>query len=340
MGLRTRPFPNPLAAAASSTVVDLGGVSHQARTMEDLPPVFQEVADAWNKTLLELAELSTMDDALRHRDVDTVKAVWNRLVPALDDQSFYGFLATSPFFASFRHREIFGQVGFGTGGWDTDFPTRCSTSCVSYTPARTTTRNRSSAVASGFRSGSGPTGPPIRRTGPGHIARRAPRGRPRPAVTGLARIPEGFLVEDAEGRARPYPAVVFTAPHRVLVTKVAGARRLFSAADWTALERTHYMCASKLWVLVDRPFWHDRSPDTGHPLMGMTLTDRAPRSVYLLDDGPDRPAAMCLSYTWNDDSLKLSALAPGSGWKSRSAHSRTSIRAWTYARTSSADPSR
>lgn len=22
----------------------------------------------------------------------------------------------------FKHREIFGQVGFGTGGWDTDFP--------------------------------------------------------------------------------------------------------------------------------------------------------------------------------------------------------------------------
>ncbi len=25
-------------------------------------------------------------------------------------------------FQSFRLREIFGQVGFGTGGWDTDYP--------------------------------------------------------------------------------------------------------------------------------------------------------------------------------------------------------------------------
>jgi tryptophan 2-monooxygenase len=41
----------------------------------------------------------------------------------------------------------------------------------------------------------------------------------------------------------------------------------------------------------------------------MTLTDRMPRGVYLFDDGPDRPAVMCLSYTWNDDSLKFAALS-------------------------------
>src|SRR5207244_1558161 len=35
-----------------------------------------------------------------------------------------GFLADSKAFRerTFRHREVFGQVGFGTGGWDTDFP--------------------------------------------------------------------------------------------------------------------------------------------------------------------------------------------------------------------------
>nr|WP_228447523.1 NAD(P)/FAD-dependent oxidoreductase [Streptomyces paludis] len=312
VGLRTRPFPNPLAAATPSTVVDLGGISHRARTMSDLPPVFQEVEDAWNKTLLERAELSVMDDALRRREVETVKAVWNRLVPALDDQSFYGFLATSPFFSSFRHREIFGQVGFGTGGWDTDFPNSVlDVLRLIYTGAN----DDQEQIVGGCRQLPERlwTHPPADPAHWPHGTSLAAlhKGGPRPAVTALARTAEGFLVQDAEGRERPYPAVVFTAPHRILVTKVAGARRLFSAADWTALERTHYMCASKLWVLVDRPFWYDRSPDTGRPLMGMTLTDRAPRSVYLLDDGPDRPAAMCLSYTWNDDSLKFSALDPG-----------------------------
>ena len=53
-----------------------------------------------------------------------LKALWNALVPVWDDRSFYDFVATSRAFASrsFRHREVFGQVGFGTGGWDTDFP--------------------------------------------------------------------------------------------------------------------------------------------------------------------------------------------------------------------------
>ena len=38
--------------------------------------------------------------------------------------------------------------------------------------------------------------------------------------------------------------------------------------------------------------------------MSMTLTDRMTRGTYLLDDGPDKPAVICLSYTWCDDSLK------------------------------------
>ena len=37
VGLETRPFPNPLAPATPSTVVDLKGESHYARTIDDLP---------------------------------------------------------------------------------------------------------------------------------------------------------------------------------------------------------------------------------------------------------------------------------------------------------------
>ena len=60
----------------------------------------------------------------RERDTARVKDIWNRLVPIWDDRSFYDFVATSYAFGgrSFQHREIFGQVGFGTGGWDSDYP--------------------------------------------------------------------------------------------------------------------------------------------------------------------------------------------------------------------------
>jgi tryptophan 2-monooxygenase len=56
--------------------------------------------------------------------VPRLKELWNKLVPLWDDRTFYDFVATSKAFAklSFHHREVFGQVGFGTGGWDSDFP--------------------------------------------------------------------------------------------------------------------------------------------------------------------------------------------------------------------------
>lgn len=76
------------------------------------------------------------------------------------------------------------------------------------------------------------------------------------------------------------------------------------------MERTHYMESSKLFVPVDRPFWLDKDATTGRDTMSMTLTDRMTRGTYLLDDGPDRPAVICLSYTWCDDSLKWLPLSP------------------------------
>jgi hypothetical protein len=123
-GLRTRPFPNPLTPACGSTVIELGGQAHYARRLSDLPPFFQEVAQAWKEVLEQEASFREVQAAIRARDVGALKAIWNGLVPELDEQTFYGFLARSKAFGrlSFRHREVFGQVGFGTGGWDTDYP--------------------------------------------------------------------------------------------------------------------------------------------------------------------------------------------------------------------------
>lgn len=122
VGLETRPFPNPLAPVTPSTVVDLKGESHYATSVDDLPEVFHQVMRAWNTCLEDGADFSAMQRALRTRDVPAIRAIWSPLVEKLDNQTFYGFLCDSPAFRSFRHREIFGQVGFGTGGWDTDFP--------------------------------------------------------------------------------------------------------------------------------------------------------------------------------------------------------------------------
>ena len=311
VGLRTTPFPNPLSPAASSTVVDLKGVPHYAEKLEDLPEIYREVAQAWDQAL-ESVEHTRMQRAIRERDVATQKEIWNRLVERLDNQTFYGFLSESPGFASFRKREIFGQVGFGTGGWDTDFPNSILEILrVTYTGADDDHR----AIVGGVDQ------LPLRLWGTApdklvHWARGTslatlhPDG-PRPAVTVLRRTanrksPSGNItVTDASGATRTYRAAVFTAQSWMMLSKIDCDEDLLPIDHWSAIERTHYMESSKLFVPVDRAFWRDRDPVTGHDTMSMTLTDRVTRGTYLLEgETPDAPAVICLSYTWSDDSLK------------------------------------
>jgi monoamine oxidase len=309
LGLPTSPFPNPLAPSTPATVVNLEGVVHRARTLEDLPSVYQEVADAWEKTLRDQAEMAAMEDAIRRRDVGWVKTIWNRLVTQLDDQSFYGFLASSSTFSSFRHREIFGQVGFGAGGWDTDFPNSILEILrVIYTQADV---DHVSIVGGAQQL---PLG--LWRHSPSEMAYWPPGTSLQdlhdegagPGVMRIRRSRELITVQDSGGRTRAFPAVVFTPHVWTLLGHIDCADELLDTDLWTAVERTHYMSSSKLFVLADRPFWRDVDPRTGHDVMGMTLTDRFPRGVYLFDSGPDKPGVMCLSYTWNDDSLKFLTL--------------------------------
>ncbi|WP_069814064.1 flavin monoamine oxidase family protein [Streptomyces sp. TP-A0874] len=314
VGLETRPFPNPLAPATPSTVVDLKGESHYARTLDDLPEVYREVMRAWNTCLEEGAHFSDMQRAIRERDVTAIRRIWSRLVERLDNQTFYGFLCDSPAFGSFRHREIFGQVGFGTGGWDTDFPNSILEILrVVYTGADDDHR----AIVGGSRQ------LPLRLwdRAPGKavhwphgtsLATLHVGGEPRSAVTRLRRTADGRIaVTDTTGEERAYRAAVFTAQSWMLLSKIECDEALLPVDHWTAVERTHYMASSKLFVPVDRPFWLDVDEATGRQKMSMTLTDRMTRGTYLLDEGPNAPATICLSYTWCDDSLKWLPLEAG-----------------------------
>ncbi|CAL9368475.1 flavin monoamine oxidase family protein [Nocardiopsis dassonvillei] len=311
VGLETTPFPNPLSPATPSTVVDLKGRSHYATSLDDLPEVYREVARAWDATL-DSVQHTRMQEAIRERDVATQKEIWNELVARLDNQTFYGFLCDSPAFASFRHREIFGQVGFGTGGWDTDFPNSILEILrVTYTGAD----DDHMGIVGGVEQ------LPLRlwEDAPDKLVHWAQGttlaslhgGGPRPAVTALRRTaakgsPAGNItVTDASGSTRTYAAAVFTAQSWMMLSKIDCDEDLLPIDHWTAIERTHYMESSKLFVPVDRAFWRDRDPETGRDVMSMTLTDRMTRGTYLLEGSdPDGPAAICMSYTWCDDSLK------------------------------------
>ena len=306
-GLETTPFPNPLAPGTPSTVVDLKGESHYAHTLEDLPPVYHQVMEAWNACLEEGADFAAMQRAIRERDVPRIREIWSRLVTKLDNQTFYGFLCDSPAFASFRHREIFGQVGFGTGGWDTDFPNSILEILrVVYTGAD----DDHQGIVGGsqllpLRLWEREPDKPVHWARGSSLKSLHPGGTHRPAVTRLRRTAGNRVtVTDLAGDIRTYPAAVFTAQSWLLLSRIDCDDALLPIDHWTAVERTHYMESSKLFVPVDRPFWLDQDPRTGRDAMSMTLTDRMTRGTYLLDNGPDAPAVICLSYTWCDDSLK------------------------------------
>ena len=308
LGLATRPFPNPLTEAAGSTVIDLEGVTHYARTLEDLPPLFTEVADAWAQALEEV-RFTAIQDAIRARDVPALKSCWNDLVLRWDDRTFYDFVATSKAFSSlsYHHREVFGQVGFGTGGWDSDYP---NTMLEIFRVVMTSFDENQRLVVGG-----------AEQVPRGIWRHRAPRlahwpagtslaslhsGAPKAGVAKIARDPDGQLaVTDAWGDVRRYPAVLITCQGWLLTTQIDCEESLFSQKIWTALDRTRYMQSSKTFVLVDRPFWKDKDPRTGRDVMSMTLTDRLTRGTYLFDNGPGQPGVICLTYSWMSDALKM-----------------------------------
>ncbi|MEH0059814.1 flavin monoamine oxidase family protein [Auritidibacter ignavus] len=316
LGLETRAFPNPLADVTPSTVVELKNQTIYAESAEDLPEFYQQVARAWKRALVEDAELEAVQTAIRTRDTATLKRLWNKLVATHDDTSFYGFLASSQAFGelSFEHLETFGQVGFGSGGWDTDFTNSIlEVLRVVFTDADDQHRG---IVGGAQRL-------------PLELWEHAPEdlvywpvgtslaslhaGTPRGAVTGIhqAENPElsgGIRIKEKWGRTREYAAAVVTCQSWLLSSRIDTDESLFTADMWTAIEKSHYMLSSKTFVMVDRPFWRDVDPQTGRPAMSMTLTDRLPRATYLLDDGPDQPATILLSYTWNDDALKWLSL--------------------------------
>jgi len=309
LGLESRPFPNPLTEAAGSTVIHLGGETHYAERLADLPPMFAEVARAYNQALEEGARFSDLKAAIVARDPARIKEIWNPIVRDWDERTFYDFVTTSRAFQglSFRHREVFGQVGFGTGGWDSDFPN----SMLEILRVNVTECDDHQRFILG---GVEQVPQGLWRLAPAQITHwpqgttlsALNGGSTRPGVRRLFRDDHGRLtITDRWGRTEGFDAVIATCQSWLLTTAIDTDERLFSHDTWMALDRTRYMQSSKTFVMVDRPFWKDKDPATGRDVMSMTLTDRLTRGTYLFDLGPGRPGVICLTYSWMSDALKM-----------------------------------
>ncbi len=314
VGLQTAPFPNPLTAAAHSTLIELGGKEYYARRPSDLPVVFQEVEHAWAQALEQGAHLAALQAAIRARDPAAVKAAWNPLVERLDEESFYGFIAKATEFKrlGFRAREIFGQVGFGTGGWDTDYP---NSILEILRVVATGAEDDHQIVVGGCEQlprrlwSHAPAR--MAHWPPGTTLAQLHENTPRPAVTRIAPGADHLLtLTDRYGNASSFKAAIVTCQVWLLSARIDCTESLFHHDMWMAMERSHYMQSSKTFVMVDRPFWRDPDAETGRDRMSITLSDRMTRGTYLTDNGPGKRGVICLSYTWNDDAIKWISLPP------------------------------
>ena len=308
LGLETRPFPNPLTEAAGTTVIDLGGVRRQARTIEDLPAEFRAMSAAWDEALESGAQASAIRRAMRRRDTAALKSLWNPLVHAWDDRTFYDFIATTPAFArlGFSHREMFGQVGFGTGGWDSDFRNTMLEILRVVLSDCDADQHWIVGGAERLPRGLWHLGADCRHWPSGTSLASLHAGVPKAGVAGIARVDETRIrVTDTYGNAEDFPAVLATCQSWLLTTAIDTDETLFSQSHWMSLDRTSYMQSAKTFVMVDRPFWRDPDPLTGEPCLSMTLTDRLTRGTYPIFHGEERPGVICLSYTWMSDAMKM-----------------------------------
>ena len=305
------PFPNPLTEAAGSTVIDIAGgriyAQHARRPSRRCSPRWLTPGTQ----ALEEIGFSAIQDAIRARDVATLKRLWNELVPRWDGRTFYDFVATSQAFSKlpFLHREMFGLVGFGTGGWDSDFPnsmleilrvviTNCDTDQRLIVGGVEQTAPGAVDAAGSASAAHWPAGTTLASLhdgapAAGVAAIAARRRRPLRGHRPLGRHPP------VHARCSP-PARAGCSPPRSNATRACSRSEL-----WMALDRTRYMQSSKTFVMVDRPFWKDIDPRTGRDVMSMTLTDRLTRGTYLFDNGPDQPGVICLTYSWMCDALKM-----------------------------------
>src|ERR1700744_5630160 len=253
VGLAGAPCPNPLTEAAGSTVIDIAGETFRGRTLSELPPEFAEVAVAWEEALEQIG-FGALQDAIRARDIDTLKKRWNELVPLWDGRTFYDFVATSACFSKlpFRYREMFGLVPFGTGGWAPDFPnsmreilrvviTNCDT-------------DQRLIVGGAERLPRGLWTLPVSERSPwpaGTTLESLHGGVPRPGGAGIRRRGGGFVLRDRWGTERIHDAVLATCQGWLLTTQIELDENIFSQDLWMALDRPRDMQPSTTFVVVD-----------------------------------------------------------------------------------------
>ncbi|MCP1479487.1 tryptophan 2-monooxygenase [Pseudomonas chlororaphis] len=342
MSENSADFPNPGTAAAISTVVDYRGEKtyYEVDGNPDFPkpPEYTDLENQFFDKFLETYDFTAMEKAMTEGSISqqTIKKLWNAIVnPATgtsgDDVSFYAALLENSGWSK-ADIDLFGQIGFGTGGWNTDYPNSILELLrVLYTGLDADHQlmfDGSSSLPQRLWSKTPQELGDTMKHWPAEttvetLAREVFPDPFHQEVRHIERQRDGsFLVSITDTRnqktqQRYFPSVIYT-PHVRILDKLrySGNPRSLPAMNsllpidtWEAIMYTHYMQSAKIFAATRRPFWNDPVAEGEQRKMSITLSDRLTRGTYLVDysasKGDYKGSGIFLSYTWNDDALKF-----------------------------------
>ena len=294
----SRRFPDPLAVP---TTLFFKGQKYFIPVNGKLPPDIQRAVNAWKAFIRPL-----VDKMLRvWNKPQNLNSQWQKFVKEYQHKSFYQVLNENGF--SKQEIEYFGSLGLGTGGFDSLFQ-------ISFLEILRIVVCRWEADQRLIKRGADqiPFGlwsntRNCIHWGPMSV-RQLNQEQPRPAVKEIY-VPtdpaEKVFVTDIKDEVRPYDAVLISCSLRALEMDIKINRSAFSDDVWTAMQNIHMINSSKVFVRTRTAFWKHRNPS--HTLT-CTITDEATRGTYLFDFEDTRSGVICLSYSWEDASVKFNAL--------------------------------
>jgi len=303
LGLKTEPFPNPLTEAARSTLIDLLDETYYVEGTGPVPEKFANIANKWNQSLENYFEFTRMQTAIKENDTETIKSIWNQKVEQYDDVSFHQFLVEAGF--NYDEIYIFGQVGFGSGGWNTDYPNSIlEVLRVVYTNADDNHQRIIDGTTSMVERLWERQPTDMKHWPEGTSLKSLNSGFTSPAVVSINSGEGGGIQITAIDGSKTYEAAIITPEKRVLRSgRIKIDESLFGHNIITAMDNTHYELSGKVFSRAKSPIWKEKNA-SGRYRMSMTLSDRLTRGTYLFDESGGSPM-VCLSYTWNDDTLKF-----------------------------------
>jgi tryptophan 2-monooxygenase len=339
MTANSSDFPNPGSAAAISTVVDFReeqtyyetGTGNYPR-----PARYEEIESNFFNVFLDAdpIKFSVMETAMSEGTLDPllIKTIWNDILlnHGWDNLSFHAAMVEQARWSD-EDITLFGQIGFGTGGWNTDYP-NCflevlrvlytgldANHLLMYDGCATLPRRLWSEPPNTF--GDTVVGWGVNETVE-RLSRSVIADPFNKEVRHIQRNQDASFdvsIRDAVSgttQTLNFSSVVYT-PHVRILDKLryadgkqqlATMNGLLPASLWEAAAYTHYMQSAKIFASTQRPFWNSGVPGQPRP-MSVTLSDRLTRGTYLIDyaqsTGAYKGSGMFLSYTWNDDSLKF-----------------------------------